>query len=169
MTVGNVEQTPSSISTAPATTALPNQHRVATNNFNSQIDEQGNMGRVDVSNTMCYQTHQSAIPQFLYETLTQKLIAIQQKTTHLHMSQHSPINDHSHQHSPPTVPPHLMQQQQQQQQVMSKHYPHISLNQTPHYQRMMQPLNINTQQNTYHQQFYHQINWNQQLTHYQHQ
>lgn len=166
MTVGNVEQTPSN-STVPAATALPNQHRVATN-FNSQIDEQGNMNRVDVSNTLCYQT-QNAVPQFLHETLTQKLIAIQQKS-HLHMSQHSPINDHSHHsqildNSPPTItipPSNIMQHQQ----VMSKHYSHISLN---HYQRMMQPLNINTQQNTYHQQFYHQINWNQQLTHYQHQ
>lgn len=166
MTVGNVEQTPSN-STAPATTALPNQHRVATN-FNSQIAEEqsNNMSRVDGSSTMCYQTQ--TVPQFLHETLTQKLIAIQQKSHH-HMSQHSPINDHLHHpqihdNSPPTIAiqPSIMQHQQ----IMSKHYPHISLN---HNQRMMQPLNINTQQNTYHQQFYHQINWNQQLTHYQHQ
>lgn len=95
---------------SPATAAqqqqLPNQVKVTTN-FNFQYDDNGNLGRVDVSKALCYQSQEIA-----NNVLTKNVLVMHQKKAPILISS-SPNGEQSPQYEPSHSPP----QQQHLQQV----------------------------------------------------
>jgi hypothetical protein len=125
--------------------ALPNQLKLTTN-FNFHIDDQGHLGRVDVSKALCYQSQEVANNVLTKKVLVMKKAPIMITSPTLEQQQHyvdlnnntmnPPIAPVIEQHMPP---PHIYPQ---------KHF-------APH---PLSPLNINTQ---FHPpQFVNHLNWN---------
>lgn len=124
--------------------ALPNQLKLTTN-FNFHIDDQGNLGRVDVSKALCYQSQDIA-----NNVLTKKLVVM--KKTPILMT--SPNIDQQQQHfvdcnnnfNPPINS------------VMETHMPPPPIYPQKHFPaHPLSPLNINTQ---FHPtQFVNHLNW----------
>lgn len=125
--------------------ALPNQLKLTTN-FNFHIDDHGNLGRLDVSKALCYQSQDSA-----NNLLTKKVVVM--KKAPLIMT--SPNVEQPPQHfvdcnnnlNPP-IPPVIESHMPPPPIFAQKHFP-------PH---PLSPLNINTQ---FHPpQFVNHLNWN---------
>lgn len=118
--------------------ALPNQLKLTTN-FNFHIDEQGHLGRVDVSKALCYQSQELANQIF-----TKKLIVVK-KSPMLNGEHH--FVDCNNNMNPP-IPS-----------LMESHMPPTQIYPQKHFAaHPLSPLNINTQ---YHPpQFVNHLNWN---------
>jgi hypothetical protein len=99
-----LQQTPlKTIAIAPTPQPLPNQLKTTTN-LNFQYDDNGNLGRVDVSKALCFQSQEVA-----NNVLTKKVLMMHQKKTPILIS-------------PPNIE-HIEQEQiQQQQQQQQQHY-----------------------------------------------
>lgn len=121
--------------------ALPNQLKLTTN-FNFHIDDQGHLGRVDVSKALCYQSQDLGNQIF-----TKKLIVLK-KGPMLNGDQHF-VDCNNNNMNPPM--PSLMD--------THTHMPPTQIYPQKHFTaHPLSPLNINTQ---YHSpQFVNHLNWN---------
>lgn len=86
-------KSPPPVSPSAPPAPLPNQVKVTTN-FNFQYDDNGNLGRVDVSKALCYQSQEVA-----NNVVTKKVLVMHQKKTPILIS--SPNGEQSEQISPP--------------------------------------------------------------------
>lgn len=119
--------------------ALPNQLKLTTN-FNFHIDDQGHLGRVDVSKALCYQTQ-----EMTNQIFTKKLIVVK-KSPMLNGDQHY-VDCNNNNMNPPISS------------MMDTHMPPTQIYPQKHFAaHPLSPLNINTQ---YHPpQFVNHLNWN---------
>lgn len=123
--------------------ALPNQLKLTTN-FNFHIDDHGNLGRVDVSKGLCYQSQDIA-----NNVLAKKLVVMKKApmlmSPSLEQQQHFvDLNNNLNPPMPAVIESHMPPAPIYPQ----KHFP-------PH---PLSPLNINTQ---FHPpQFVNHLNWN---------
>lgn len=84
----------------PQVAPLPNQVKVTTN-FNFQYDDNGNLGRVDVSKALCYQSQEVA-----NNVVTKKVLVMHQKKTPILIT--SPNGEHPQEQLSPTQPTHYI-------------------------------------------------------------
>lgn len=91
---------PVSPSAPPQVAPLPNQVKVTTN-FNFQYDGDGNLGRVDVSKALCYQSQEVA-----NNVLTKKVLVMHQKKAPILIS--SPNGEQLQEQLSSTQPTHYI-------------------------------------------------------------
>lgn len=85
---------------APPVAPLPNQVKVTTN-FNFQYDDNGILGRVDVSKALCYQSQEVA-----NNVVTKKVLVMHQKKTPILIA--SPNGEQPQEQLSPTQQPHFI-------------------------------------------------------------
>lgn len=121
--------------------ALPNQLKLTTN-FNFHIDEQGQLGRVDVSKALCYQSQEIA-----NNLLTKKVVVMKNVMTSPNIEQQQQHFVDCNNNLNPPIPS-----------VIESHMPPPQMYPQKHFAaHPLSPLNINTQ---FHPpQFVNHLNW----------
>lgn len=134
--------------TGPPPQPLPNHVKVTTN-FNFQYDDNGNLGRVDVSKALCYQSQEVS-----NNVVTKKVLVMHQKKAPILITGPNVEQQEQQQHFTDCNNNHINPLPQIQSAVIDSAH-------LPPPQQIFTPKNLNPQ--FIHQPYVNHINWNHQL------